>query len=211
MNSTATNTIQLGPRDFLTADIHLGGAPWPYKLWFPKAKGDPVEQLREAVARTWDYQVAADSTILIVGDAIDLWAKDVEKELAFYAARPGKKILIPGNHDRPHPMHKWSDKTLEEAGWSDVFEIRDARDTMVDLGAYTVPACHYPHNEKQQASWSHVRADGGLPVLHGHSHSRKKSSRTADGVLQVNVGWPAWRKLASVPEVIEELQARWNV
>lgn len=201
--------IELGPKDFLTADTHIGGAPWPYKLWFKKANGDPIEQLRDTAARIWDEQVSLDSTIVIIGDALDLRAESVERELEWFSERVGRKVLIPGNNDLCHPM--FADKKVEDAGWSEVFTIMPARTSMIKIGEHVVPACHYPNSERVQARWSHEKALDGLPVLHGHTHARKAASRTAEGVLQINVGWPAWKKLAAVPAILEELTVPWQL
>lgn len=208
---TLTETIELTDRDFLTADLHIGGAPWPYRLWFKKENGDPIDQVRETAGRIWDYQVSAESTILIIGDALDGRAMSIERELAWFDERPGKKILIPGNHDLPHPMFGIDEDKLRAQGWFDVFDIRPAQTTMVKLGGFKIPACHYPSTERQQARWAHVRASEDLPVLHGHTHSRKGVGRTAAGVLQINVGWPGRKKLTAVPEILEELKQPWKI
>ena len=205
------HVIELGDNDFLTADTHLGGAPWPYRLWFPKKNGEPTEQLRESFARTWDYQASPDSTIVVVGDALDILAHDVDRELEWFAERPGRKVLIPGNHDNPHPMFG-PEGRRREGGWSEVFEIAPAMETFVKVGEHIVPACHYPHSERRQAAWRHEAADQALPVLHGHTHARKALSRTLDGWLQLNVGWPAWRRLAAAPAVLELLNTEaWTI
>ena len=206
-----SETIELTDRDFLTADTHIGGAPWPYRLWFKKQNGDPIDQLRDTVAKIWDYQVSSDSTIVIIGDALDGRAMSIEAELDWFSKRPGRKILIPGNHDLPHPMFGIDTEKLSQQGWFDVFDVRDAKSTMIKMGGFVLPACHYPNTERSQARWCHVRSSEDLPVLHGHTHSRKGVGRTAEGLLQINVGWPGRKKLAAVPEIVEELQQPWKL
>lgn len=207
-----TTLIELGPRDFMTADLHIGGAPWPYKLWFGKGVEDPKKLVRSMVRTGWEYQVAADSTVVILGDALDLRAEDVEAELEFFSELPGRKILVPGNNDLVHPMFNLDTKKLSQQGWFDVFDVRDAQSTMVQIGPHgDAMACHYPNAERQQARWRHEKFEEPLAVLHGHTHARKAVSRTAAGVLQINVGWPAWRKLASTPEIVNELAVPWTI
>ena len=213
MIDTETTTIELTDRDFFTADTHIGGAPWPYKLWFPPKNGDPIDQVRATVARIWDYQVSSESTVVVVGDALDGRAESVESELEWFSKRPGRKILIPGNHDLPHPMFGVDTEKLSRQGWFDVFDVRPAQTTLVKFDSILerIPVCHYPASERQQARWGHVRTGQDIPVLHGHTHSRKGVGRTAEGLLQINVGWPGRRKLVAVPEIIEELGQPWKI
>ncbi|MCX6345320.1 MAG: metallophosphoesterase [Armatimonadetes bacterium] len=71
------------------------------------AKDKPMDIFGESwndhethVASNWDAIVSPDDTVLIAGD--HSWAikfDDAKPDLDYIAARPGKKILIRGNHD----------------------------------------------------------------------------------------------------------------
>lgn len=49
--------------------------------------------------------------------------------------------------------------------------------------------------------------DKGKTMLHGHTHHKRKLSRTHKGTLQVHVGFDAWRRPASYEEIDEILRA----
>lgn len=52
------------------------------------------------LGRAWDAKVGADDVVLVVGDIS--WATrptEVEADLAWLHARPGRKVLLKGNHD----------------------------------------------------------------------------------------------------------------
>jgi len=83
-------------RLFALGDLHLssiGDKPMDIfgELWTDHA---------DRMARAWDEQVAAQDTVLLAGDLS--WAKNLEQaepDLAWIAARPGRKLLLRGNHD----------------------------------------------------------------------------------------------------------------
>lgn len=54
----------------------------------------------DRMAHAWDEQVAPQDTVLLAGDLS--WAKSLEQaepDLAWIGARPGRKLLLRGNHD----------------------------------------------------------------------------------------------------------------
>jgi hypothetical protein len=84
------------PRLFALADLHLSqsGAK-PMDVF-----GDAWRDHPARMAAAWDRLVAAEDTVLLPGDLS--WAADLgeaEADLAWIAARPGRKILLRGNHD----------------------------------------------------------------------------------------------------------------
>lgn len=61
----------------------------------------------EPLRRAWDEQVTADDVVIVAGDIS--WATrptEVQEDLAWLDARPGKKVLLRGNHD-----FWWGDST----------------------------------------------------------------------------------------------------
>jgi hypothetical protein len=84
------------PSVYALADLHLSliGAK-PMDVF-----GDAWRDHAGRMAETWDGRVAAGDTVLLAGDLS--WAEDLREaapDLAWIGARPGRKILLRGNHD----------------------------------------------------------------------------------------------------------------
>jgi predicted phosphohydrolase len=79
---------------FAIGDLHL-----------PSARGKDMERFGwtdhpNRVAAAWDASVGAEDLVLVLGDSS--WAtraEEVPGDLAWIHARPGKKLLLKGNHD----------------------------------------------------------------------------------------------------------------
>jgi hypothetical protein len=83
-------------RLFALADLHLSGAGHKPMDVFGELWRD--HDRRMAVA--WDALVGPEDTVLLPGDLS--WARtlaEAEPDLAWIAARPGRKVLLRGNHD----------------------------------------------------------------------------------------------------------------
>lgn len=84
------------PRLFAIADLHLSlsGAK-PMHVF-----GEAWREHDRRMAESWDRIVGPEDTVLLPGDLS--WARDLaeaEADLAWIGARPGRKILLRGNHD----------------------------------------------------------------------------------------------------------------
>jgi calcineurin-like phosphoesterase family protein len=91
----------------------------------------------------------------------------------------GRKILIAGNHDQPHPISVHNKGRLPEELAKYARAYRDAGFEAVHLtGAFTLPnfgrvfVTHYPYSDRPD--WLRVRLpdDGVTPLLHGHVHDK---------------------------------------
>jgi predicted phosphohydrolase len=84
------------PRIFALADLHLslvGAKPMDI---FGEAWRDHPRQMAEA----WDRQVTAEDVVLLPGDIS--WGRTLEEarpDLEWIHGRPGRKLLLRGNHD----------------------------------------------------------------------------------------------------------------
>lgn len=111
--------------------------------------------------------------------------------------------LITGNHDSIHPFKSKSLKDLWK--WRETFNsISPVRS--VKIAGERGLLCHYPYEgdhtkEERDTQWR--PKDCGELVIHGHTHSPDKISRTSLGTLQVHVGWDAWGKFPSKEELTE--------
>lgn len=83
-------------RLFALADLHLSlGGDKPMDI-FGEAWIDHPRRMAEA----WDERVATEDTVLLPGDLS--WARSLDEaapDLAWIGCRPGRKLLLRGNHD----------------------------------------------------------------------------------------------------------------
>lgn len=81
---------------FAISDLHLSlGGSKPMDIF-----GEMWRDHDKHIAANWDKTVGDDDTVLVAGDSS--WAlkfEDAAADLRFIAERPGRKILIRGNHD----------------------------------------------------------------------------------------------------------------
>lgn len=90
-------------RLFAIGDTHL-----------PSTRGKDMDRFGWAqhplpLARAWDELVSTDDAVIVAGDIS--WAtrpNEVQDDLAWLDARPGKKVLLRGNHD-----YWWGDSTAK--------------------------------------------------------------------------------------------------
>ncbi len=81
---------------FALADLHLSGTGEKPMDVFGELWRDHATRM----ARAWDERVGPDDAVLLAGDLS--WARSLEgaaPDLAWIAARPGRKLLLRGNHD----------------------------------------------------------------------------------------------------------------
>lgn len=190
--------ILLKSTDFLTSDHQLFDealVKWRFST--------DIEALHERYARDWDETVPEDATIVILGDAI---AYNVTESLDWYAERPGRKILITGNWDEINPLKPGFTNLSKFMAWSEVFSgIYDRGSIKIDDQQFLASHYTYGNAEKkpllveQGVGWK----DTGMPLLHGHTHSRKRASRSKAGTLQIHVGIDAWKKPVSGAQILE--------
>jgi predicted phosphohydrolase len=83
-------------RLFALADLHLSLAGTKPMDVFGELWRDHTPRMAES----WDRRVAAEDTVLLPGDLS--WARNLEEagpDLAWIGERPGRKLLLRGNHD----------------------------------------------------------------------------------------------------------------
>lgn len=93
-DAAAEKGLDAALRLFGIGDLHLPSARAKDMDLFGW-KGHPAP-----LAEAWDATVAADDVVLVVGDIS--WATrpgEVAEDLAWLDARPGRKVLLKGNHD----------------------------------------------------------------------------------------------------------------
>lgn len=211
---------------WFTSDLHIGhklvavtryqvdGKPiWhngePIPEWFGQDEIDRHDQL---LADKWDDVVRDGDVVYVQGDICSGTDKSYLHALQWIQDRPGRKILIHGNHDPINGMHrdasKWAVDT-RQAFISDHAYLR-RRVPLVGEGHQDILLCHFPYTDEytgigQAGRFDTYRLhDGGLPIVHGHTHSKRKVSTSSvlrgevrpyvayPRTLQLHVGVDAW-------------------
>lgn len=170
---------------YFTADLHLGHTNIIGYCNRPFAS---VDDMNEALLTAWSETVCPNDEVWVLGDLA--LGRTVEM-LALAEYLPGRKLLVPGNHDRcwagnKKGVEKWRVE-YEAVG----FTVVDAPVKMW-LADKTVLALldHFPYegdSRNVDRYLSHRPADMGGWLLHGHVHERWRQRGR-----QVNVGVDAW-------------------
>lgn len=160
---------------FFTADTHFVDDPVRRFFDRPFASVEAMDAAMIARAGV----VGPDDDLWIIGDfaACETEAGRMAARASF-AALPGRKHLVRGNHDPD-----WLVQTLP---WSSVHDLVE-----IGIGERRFVLCHYP-----LVTWNGARA--GAVQLFGHVHSRW---RGAEG--QINVGVDQWDFTPVTPDQAE--------
>lgn len=211
---------------FYTSDLHLGHrlvAKFRYQRRFPEATdahGIPESALAwhdDMLAAAWDTTVTKDDVVWVLGDLSLTNSKSgVQRVLEWIAARPGRKHLVPGNHDPVHPLHrdahKWQRFYLDSPHTGTVFEsvqlAARRKFAMPDGTAREVLLSHLPYagdrnGADRETQWR-LRNEGHW-LLHGHLHGSAPFHTV--GTKQLDVGLDAWGLLPVAEQTLITLMA----
>lgn len=194
---------------WFTSDTHFGHLKVARDRGFGTVSGHDEYLIRE-----WNKLVRPDDQVWHLGDVgmvADRASLDALKAqgmsstdyiLGCVDRLNGTKILVAGNHDAPHPMHR--DAHRHQQRWMWTFDAVQAF-AKRRFGGHTVLLSHFPYNgdhtDVERCTQYRLR-DEGLPVLHGHIHSSEKVS----GPRQIHVGVDGWDlRPASLDEVMKLL------
>ena len=177
---------------YLTSDQHwshrniLKYCPRPYST---------VEEMEEKIIANHNAIVGKDDTVYNLGDFC--WKPaDVPR---IVSRLNGKQILITGNHDSCHPMHKNADKEKQkylDAGFAEVHH-------QIELDEFVLN--HFPY---EQVDFEDNRFDSwraknqGKWLICGHVHQSFKIKNN-----MINVGVDVWDyKPVSIEKVREAIE-----
>lgn len=158
---------------YFTSDTHFGhanilhlGDGRPF---------DTIEEHNEYIRNQWSNMITPNDEVYVLGDiALGKFVENIH----CFDGLPGKKYLVPGNHDRltlgissEKYITKYKPYYLD-AGFEILPTITD-----VTIDGQKVLLSHYPYRDSRDrhgeivdkyASYSPVNE--GLPLLHGHTH-----------------------------------------
>jgi calcineurin-like phosphoesterase family protein len=161
---------------YFTADTHFQHANI---IKFGRGNGQfkNINHHDQVLCKNWYETVQENDTIYVLGD---IALGDITKSLDNFRWLPGRKFLVPGNHDkifssnsRSH-IEKWW-KTYEDVGFEILPEIYEItlptsinQETPVLLSHFPFKANEYEVKDKHI---KHRPTFRGLPLIHGHTHS----------------------------------------
>lgn len=184
---------------WFTSDLHIGHRMVAGLRGFADTASHDDD-----IAVAWDDVVREGDQVWILGDLSAGGGASWRNALEWLNLRRGDKHLVAGNHDPVHPMHRDAHKHHG----SDVLRSA-AQSARRRINGTEVLLSHFPysgdHTERQRFDQWRL-PDHGVPILHGHSHSREKLSRSPAGTLQIHVGIDAWRQPVSL-DVIADILA----
>lgn len=173
---------------FFTSDLHIRHDLVVAERGF-RVDGVTVDhdEYERVLAANWDSRVRKNDIVYVLGDI----AMNPRKgAFDWLDARPGRKILISGNHDEVAGFH--SSAVNAQRVWLEHFDaIFDY--LQIKFGDRRVLLSHYPYqgegdrNMEDRHTQFRLR-DEGAPLLHGHTHS---TGNPANGSM-LHVGLDAW-------------------
>jgi len=177
---------------FFTSDMHFGHK----RINELADRGfDDVTHMDEMIVANWNSVVGPDDDVFVLGDVA---LGSIMESLAYVKRLMGRKHLIIGNHDRCFDGGKRS-KGMTPSEWVDVYlevgfvSVNSMLWTV--MGGKPTYMSHFPYvgDSGGVDRWGAFRLeDGGLTLLHGHTHSKTMISHSPAGTLQINVGVDAW-------------------
>lgn len=157
--------------DYVTSDTHFGHARISELADRPFAS---VDEMDAELIRRWNELVGPDDVVLHLGD---LALGPIEQSLSLTSQLNGRRFLVPGNHDRVSPATQTNRAVerfrpqYEAAGWTILPEVIEGT-----RRGYRLLASHYPYVGDSHDVDRHAKhrpsPDNGVPLLHGHTHSR---------------------------------------
>lgn len=157
---------------WFTSDLHLRHATVAH------SRGFAFPDLHDAyLAAQWDEQVGLLDTVYVLGD-LSMGGQENDYMLRWIMDRPGEKVLVLGNHDDGHHMHRRSQRWRHRYVLSGAFrEVH--RQLALRIRGQLVLLSHFPplnHPEPDHTATVRYRdwrpkTLPGVAYLHGHTHS----------------------------------------
>ncbi len=175
--------------DFYTADTHFGHVNISGYCGRPYQSVDHMNA--DLLARI-NSVVRPGDWLNLLGDAA---LGQIHDSLALISRINCHVRLLPGNHDRCHPMNAhaadWRQVYLD-AGFAEILLTT----TGTRIGNHDVVLSHFPprgdsHDDDRHLGWR-PPADEPRPVIHGHVHRGWKVSGSQESGPWINVGVDAW-------------------
>lgn len=183
---------------FWTSDLHLNHARilelCPERPWAD------VQAMNRGLIDAWNDAVGPEDDVWVVGDFA---MGSIHDSLQLVPALNGRKILVPGNHDRCSPAYPhrrdrvrdWEMAYLQAGFWAIQEPGRQVvAGVLCNVNHFPYPG---PEDPRYRSQFDRFRTpDDGLPLIHGHVHTAWR----VNGRM-LNVGVDVW-DFRPVPETL---------
>ena len=178
---------------YFTADTHFQHANI---IKFGRGAGlfNSINHHDKILRDRWTSIITDEDTVYVLGD---IALGDLTESLLNFSYLPGKKLLVPGNHDR---LFSGTNSKTHIAKWKDAYEevgfeiLPENTSIFIDTayGKQEVLLSHFPY---QQTAYENAAKDKflknrpvntGLPLIHGHTHSLERFN--PENPLEFHVG-----------------------
>lgn len=187
------------PIVWFTSDLHFGHERI---IELCSRPFEDVEHMNTAMVERWNEDVFDTDVVFILGD---LALGKLDESLEWVSMLNGRKLLVPGNHDRVwsgypkkgKPVRPEDVTRYENAGIQVIDEKLDYRPTGEDDLIFTL--CHFPdvgdsHDADRFDEWRPSRPYRPNVLVHGHVHEKWRTNGP-----RINVGVDVW-DFRPVPE-----------
>lgn len=177
---------------FFISDTHFG-----HERILELGNGRPFRSISEhdeKIVENWNSVVSPNDTVYHLGDV----ALGGVQNLEILKVLNGRKLLVPGNHDRLFSglkkNYREKNRPFYEAAFDEILPeiltIQEAR-----LGG-DVRISHFPAFQDSFVEFDKYERfrpeDNGVPLIHGHTHQSSVESLSGNGTPQVSIGVDAW-------------------
>jgi calcineurin-like phosphoesterase family protein len=188
------------PATWFISDLHLGDTAI---IPVCRRQFTSVQEMDELLIQQWRRCVHPEDDVVVLGDVTGSDHSSRERGLDLISRLPGRKILVPGNHE---PMHQhdpdspdWSiaARAYLDAGFAEVLagpvvvSGSSAGHTEIWARNWELVVAHFPcepaYFEPNDRYAAHRPGDTGAIVVHGHVHDAWKVRTAPAGTLQINV------------------------
>jgi calcineurin-like phosphoesterase family protein len=137
---------------------------------------DDVTHMNEELYKRYCEVVYDDDLVIWVGDC---WFDNKSVE-GFETIKklPGKRVLVPGNHDYDYHTHKLKTEKIFEAGFSMILPS----ETLIKIAGKICKLSHFPYHNEEVEKYKHkmhntnyvIKDDSCDYLIHGHTHQKEK-------------------------------------
>ena len=192
---------------FFTSDWHLGHQRI---IELCDRPFEDVSHMHKELVKRHNNLVGQSDDVFVLGDvAMGVFLESIKIVGKFN----GTRIMLPGNHDRLSGHESESRKNKFRSAYEDVFDyveedgFAQAEISGIDGENFVVNMSHFPYSgdSHDKDRYEDLRPfDDGAILLHGHTHSPQKVSRSPRGSLQISVGVDSWDyRPASEHEIVQ--------
>lgn len=149
-----------------------------------------VDHMNQMLVHNWNDRVHPRDTVFHLGDvALGPW----EKWDRILRSLHGTKVLVVGNHDRIFERMQPKVQARFAPLYADWFRggVHRRHGGLV-IGKTRVNLSHFDYDQDRYERTFPRIPDEGVPLIHGHTHSKQQVTRSEKGTLQIHVGVDAW-------------------